>query len=152
MRLFRRPASRSHPPEAPAKVCPSLALQAGVLIFLTGIISPRRLPRWGLGLAILTVGCNPGRVPFGSVRGQVSFKGVPLPAGLIVFTPDPTRGHRGPLACAEIQADGRYDLRTEDQAGAAPGWYRVTLGAGGSSRPATRRAPCVGAPSVLPGA
>lgn len=81
---------------------------------------------WLCLLTVLAAGCDTGtdvRVP---VRGKVCFQGVPLASGLIVFSPDPARGG-GPLAQAEVRADGAYDLRTEDGAGAVPGWYRVTV-------------------------
>ena len=77
----------------------------------------------GLALA----GCTAPEEPLAPVHGQVFHNGAPLPGGTIVFTPDPTRGGNGPSARAEIQADGRYVLRTGDQYGAAPGWHRVTI-------------------------
>jgi hypothetical protein len=46
---------------------------------------------------------------------------------VIVFTPDESRGGSGPLARAEIQADGAYQLRTGESPGAVAGWYRVTV-------------------------
>jgi hypothetical protein len=61
------------------------------------------------------------------VHGTVSYQGVPLHAGTIIFTPDPERGTTGPVALAAIQPDGSYLLQTGDQPGAAPGWYRVTI-------------------------
>jgi hypothetical protein len=81
----------------------------------------------GLVLAVLAVvGCS-GDEPLTPVHGRVFFRGQPLPGGTIVFTPDPERGGRGPLAYAEISADGRYSLRSGDKLGAVAGWHRVTI-------------------------
>jgi hypothetical protein len=84
----------------------------------------------GIGTALLGLlffGCEaePARpVP---VHGKVFYKNVPLPGGIIVFTPDAARGGDGPMAHAEIQADGSYTLRSDCGAGAMPGWHRVTI-------------------------
>ena len=87
------------------------------------------------------------RVP---VRGKVCYRGVPLAAGLIVFTPDPARGCRGPLCCAEVQPDGVYELRTENAPGVPAGWYRVTVAAC-EAAPAAPTGPHLAIPrSLLP--
>jgi hypothetical protein len=57
----------------------------------------------------------------------VFYRGQPLAGGTIVFTPDPERGGRGPLATGEIGSDGRYSLRTGETPGAVPGWHKVTI-------------------------
>jgi hypothetical protein len=86
-----------------------------------------------LGAAVLALlllglaGCGKTPSKPAAVQGRVSYRGALLPGGTIVFTPDTARGGSGPLARAEIQPDGTYSLRTEDQAGAYPGWYRVTV-------------------------
>lgn len=72
-------------------------------------------------------GCGKTPTQPAAVQGRVSYRGMPLPGGTIVFTPDTARGGSGPLARAEIQSDGTYTLRTDDHAGAYPGWYRVTV-------------------------
>jgi len=61
------------------------------------------------------------------VRGKVSYLGKPLPSGTIVFAPDAQRGTSGPLARAEIQSDGTYQLKCGETAGAVAGWHRVTV-------------------------
>jgi hypothetical protein len=78
---------------------------------------------------LLAAGCGSDADRLTSVRGKVSYKGVPLPGGTIVFTPDAARGNSGPLARAEIRPDGTYLLRTGDRPGAVPGWHRVTVAA-----------------------
>ncbi len=78
-------------------------------------------------LMLLMIGCDAeSRTPV-PVRGKVFYRGIPLKSGLIVFAPDSTRGTEGPLARAEIQSDGAYELHTEGAAGVHPGWYRVTV-------------------------
>jgi hypothetical protein len=79
-----------------------------------------------VGLLLLS-GCGVEQPKLAIVHGKVSHDGAPLPGGTIVFTPDATRGNTGPLAWAEIQRDGTYSLRTDDQPGATPGWHRVTV-------------------------
>jgi hypothetical protein len=80
-----------------------------------------------LPLALLATGCGSGRRPLTPVHGKVYCHGTALSRGTIVFTPDASRGHCGPLARSAIQPDGSYSLRTDSHYGAAPGWYRVTV-------------------------
>lgn len=42
------------------------------------------------------------------VRGEVTFQGDPIPAGMVVFEPDATQGNSGPQGFAPL-TDGRYD-------------------------------------------
>jgi hypothetical protein len=78
-------------------------------------------------LFLVGAGCGTKPPKLTPVRGQVFYQGMPMRGGTIVFTPDSDRGGRGPLARAEIQADGRYVLRTEDELGAVAGWHRITV-------------------------
>ncbi|HBO42431.1 MAG TPA: hypothetical protein DD670_00520 [Planctomycetaceae bacterium] len=59
------------------------------------------------GLLLAAQGCGKSRVERHTLSGQVTFAGKPVPAGLIIFEPDPTKGNRGPQGYAEI-LDGRY--------------------------------------------
>jgi hypothetical protein len=79
-----------------------------------------------LGL-LVAAGCGREPAPLAPVSGRISFQGKPLAGGTIVFTPDPERGGSGPLAFAEVKADGSFTLRTGAQFGAVPGWHRVTV-------------------------
>jgi hypothetical protein len=45
------------------------------------------------------------------LSGTVTFKGRPVPAGVIVINPDLSKGNDGPQGFAEIR-DGRFDTRT----------------------------------------
>ena len=81
---------------------------------------------WAL---LLRAGCGGSEPTLVPVAGQVFYRGRPLNGGTIVFTPDAQRGGRGPLACAEIDAEGRFTLRTGDKKGATAGWHLVTIAA-----------------------
>lgn len=48
------------------------------------------------------------------VWGTVTFKGQPVPAGVIVMNPDFAKGNDGPQGMAEIK-NGRYDTRSLDK-------------------------------------
>ena len=89
----------------------------------------RHLPWIGLVVcgALVWVLCHGGAAPFQPVSGKVTYHGLPVQTGTIVFTPDAARGTHGPLAMAEIRPDGTYLLKTGDATGASPGWYRVTV-------------------------
>lgn len=89
------------------------------------------LPLLCLAAALLCVlpGCQQGNTPLAPVRGKISYRGMFLQNGTIVFIPDASRGTTGPLSQAVIQPDGSYNLRTEQGFGAVPGWHRVTVAA-----------------------
>lgn len=54
----------------------------------------------------LLAGCG-GGPEFYQVSGEVTFRGVAIPAGEIRFAPDGRRGNEGPAVVARI-VDGRY--------------------------------------------
>lgn len=88
----------------------------------------------------LSSGCEMGSERLVAVHGKVSYKGVPLSGGTIVFTPDAQRGTTGRMARSEIRQDGTYLLQTDSSAGAIVGWHRVTVmaietGSGGGPDP-----------------
>jgi hypothetical protein len=78
-------------------------------------------------LVLPVAGCDPGSSSLSPVQGQVRYHGLPVAGGTIVFAPDAARGNAGPLARADLQADGGYSLSTAGAPGAAAGWYRVTV-------------------------
>src|SRR4051794_22955012 len=85
-----------------------------------------------LGLSLVTVtaflwGCRRTPAPLTPVAGKVAYKGLTLPGGTIVFTPDTSRGATGPIAFGKINSDGSYQLYTSENPGAAAGWYRITV-------------------------
>src|SRR6516162_10140629 len=77
-------------------------------------------------LACLAVaaGCRSGSDQLAPVKGKVTYQGVPVPGGTIVFIPDTTRGTHGNLAMADLQPDGSFALKTNDVLGAVPGHHR----------------------------
>ena len=62
-----------------------------------------------------------------TVRGRVTFQGLPVAGGLVVFAPDADRGASGKAVRAETGADGTFDLSAAGAGRVAPGWYRVAL-------------------------
>jgi hypothetical protein len=91
---------------------------------------------FALTVCVLGAGC-PRSAPLQSVGGKVSYRGVVLNNGVVVFTPDAGRGESGPVALGTIREDGTYQLSTGDAAGATPGWYRVTVAAFATLPPKT---------------
>ena len=83
---------------------------------------------FALTLCVLGTGC-PRSAPLQTVGGKVTYKGAALNNGVVVFTPDASRGESGPIALGTIREDGTFALSTGDAAGASPGWYRVTVAA-----------------------
>ena len=87
-----------------------------------------RHPYWALaGLLVLLAGCAPGQPQYKPVHGKVFYRGAALAQGTIVFAPDASRGYRGPLSYAQIEADGSYTLHSDDHPGALVGCHRVTI-------------------------
>src|SRR2546430_10818884 len=87
---------------------------------------------------LLTAGCHPAAETLAPVKGKVTFHGVAVSGGTIVFIPDGSRGTRGNLGLADIQPDGTFVMRTNNVSGAVPGHHRVTIAclhAGGPGQP-----------------
>jgi hypothetical protein len=82
----------------------------------------RRIPvRVGLLAALLcgaALGCGDDSTH--QVSGKITFKGQPIPAGMIYFIPDESKGNSGPTGYADIK-DGQYDTSAEGGQGAAGG-------------------------------
>ncbi|MBM3993096.1 MAG: hypothetical protein FJ303_02910 [Planctomycetes bacterium] len=78
-------------------------------------------------IACFVAGCSKKSTTLNSVTGKVLYKGVPLTTGIIVFSPDTSRGESGKIAFSKIKEDGSYTLYTGDEPGATAGWYRVTV-------------------------
>jgi hypothetical protein len=84
-------------------------------------------PALALFLLLPVGGCESGAESLAPVQGKVSYRGVTLHTGTIVFSPDPARGTFGPVASGQVQADGSYSLWTGAQPGAVIGWHRITI-------------------------
>jgi hypothetical protein len=77
---------------------------------------------------LLAIGCGePPAPPLAAVHGQVTFRGSPLPGGLVVFTPDGDFGAHGAQAEGAIGPDGRFHLTTAKAPGAPVGKHRVSI-------------------------
>jgi hypothetical protein len=85
----------------------------------------------GLGLAGTMVLSSPGcrrQPPMGVVSGTLRLDGRPAANVLVTFLPDPAKGTKGPRSAAATDAQGRYQLRCDDQRdGAVQGWHRVVI-------------------------
>src|SRR4051812_37296397 len=78
--------------------------------------------RFGLFAALfVTLGC--GGPQAARVSGTVTLDDQPLTKGSVTFNPVGT----GALASGQIDAQGRYQLRTGTDLGCAPGSYIVTV-------------------------
>lgn len=86
-----------------------------------------RILRFAWLLLLPLAGCGQGEPTLLPAEGRILYRGQPVDAGTIVFTPDAERGNTGPLAWAEIQADGRFRLRSNEKEGIVAGWHRVTI-------------------------
>jgi hypothetical protein len=86
--------------------------------------------------ALLASGCRRSTALY-PVAGKITYRGAALNNGVIVFTPDASRGESGPSALGTIRADGTYTLSTGDAAGANSGWYRITVAAVAAPAPKT---------------
>jgi hypothetical protein len=63
-------------------------------------------------IALTVAGCAARGPQRWDLSGQVTYNGKPLPAGVILFDPDVTRGNDGPGGFANVK-DGTYDTRKE---------------------------------------
>jgi len=74
--------------------------------------------RYAIGVLVcltMLVGCSSKPKP-AQLSGMVTFKGQPVPAGYVSFTPDVEKGNKGQLRVFQIK-DGAYDSAKE----ASPG-------------------------------
>jgi hypothetical protein len=71
-------------------------------------------------IAIATSGCGKTGPQRFEVTGTVTYDGEPLPRGTIRFEPDASKGNRGPVGIAAIEA-GRYSTAEEGARGVLQG-------------------------------
>ncbi len=81
--------------------------------------------KWFLAAAIVAVavGCSSQSTTAAKLSGKVTFKGQPVPAGWISFTPDVGRGS---VKVFQIK-DGVYDSSKESQPPLEPGIYQIRI-------------------------
>lgn len=91
-----------------------------------------------LAVTVALAGCGRQEAPnVVHVNGTVTYDGKPLPLGMIVFEPDPSRGNRGPQGHADIK-EGKFDTRRSRQgAVVGPQLVRITGGDGVNPEPFT---------------
>ncbi|QDU31205.1 hypothetical protein ETAA8_63580 [Anatilimnocola aggregata] len=79
------------------------------------------------------VGCEmKSGPPTYKLSGAITFDGQPIPKGMIVFTPDSSKGNSGPQGVAMI-TDGKYDTSTANGSGVGSGPTIVrVMGEGGA--------------------
>ena len=92
-----------------------------------------------IGAALLLLaGCGQSGPPQFHVTGEVTWRGQPVPAGMITFTPDARQGNSGPQGFAAIH-DGHYSTR-QDWRGPVSGPHVVAV-AGYDGKQPTDEAP-----------
>ncbi|NLE38728.1 MAG: carboxypeptidase regulatory-like domain-containing protein [Pirellulaceae bacterium] len=64
--------------------------------------------------------------PLVQVTGQVTLDGNPIAEGNVVFVPDASKGHSGPMSMSLI-TNGQYRIRTVGKDGVPAGWYTVIV-------------------------
>jgi len=74
---------------------------------------------------LIMVGCGPSPAARHELQGNASFAGRPIPAGLLVLTPDLAAGGGGPQGAAVI-TQGRFSTRHSGR-GVRGGRYTITL-------------------------
>lgn len=73
----------------------------------------------------LVLGCSTKPTP-AQLSGTVTFKGQPVPAGYISFTPDVAAGGLGQIRVMQIK-EGVYDSSKESEPGLKPGAYLIEI-------------------------
>jgi hypothetical protein len=82
-----------------------------------------------LSLVMAAAGCGGARYP---VSGRVLLNGKPLQGkeGVVVLKPDASKGNNGSAsAVGVLEKDGSFNILTNGQPGARPGWYKVMISA-----------------------
>jgi len=84
---------------------------------------------------LLAAGCGPAGPRRHDVSGEVTFRGRPVPVGVIRFLPDTQQGNAGPAGFAAIE-NGRYDTAASGR-GTVGGPHEVVIsGFDGKADPA----------------
>jgi hypothetical protein len=92
-----------------------------------GTASRKQLPHMLLcmSLVVLFTACTKQPEPI-HVSGTVTFRGQPVPKGLILIHPDRQQGNSGPFGIATIQ-DGKFDTKEMKGRGAMPGRVKFAI-------------------------
>lgn len=81
---------------------------------------------WLLLKVLVVTGCGERGPKLYEVSGTINFKGQPVPAGTVMFTPDQRKGGSGPSGLANIKS-GRYNTADFDGTGVMGGPYVVQI-------------------------
>ncbi len=73
----------------------------------------------------LVCGCS-SKPKLAQLSGKVTFKGQPVPAGFISFTPDVANGNNGQITVLQVK-DGVYDSSQQTPPGLKPGPYFLRI-------------------------
>ena len=76
-------------------------------------------------VAVLFSGCS-SEPKLAQISGKVSFKGKPVPAGYVTFTPDVAKGTNGQVVGFQIK-DGSFDSARNNPPGIAAGSYKLRI-------------------------
>lgn len=105
-------------------------------------------------LTVPLSGCGGGSgLKLEKVSGVVTFDGQPLTKGNVQFTPDGSKGTRGPMATGAIGSDGKFTLTTTTPGdGAQVGCYKVSVNCWEEEAPFDPKNPKPSAPakSLIP--
>lgn len=71
------------------------------------------------------LGCGPGKPALTEISGTITFKGEPIPAGDISFTPDVSISN-GQLRMYMVK-DGKFNSEDTPESGLLPGKYKVRI-------------------------
>ncbi|QDS99103.1 hypothetical protein [Adhaeretor mobilis] len=86
-------------------------------------------------LASFVTGCaDEEGVPRYHIRGEITFKGEPVPKGSVRFRPDKSRGNNGPSGYALIE-EGQYDTAKSNRGAIAGPHIVEIMGYDGKSAP-----------------
>ena len=83
-------------------------------------------PLFLLLILSLVSGCGDSGPPRAAIWGKVTWKGEPVPSGVIYFSPDASRGNSGPQGFALIE-DGVFDTRRPRAKGCSAGPQLVQI-------------------------
>lgn len=87
---------------------------------------------FAVAFAVSSSGCGGSKFEFASVEGRVVLDGEPVSEAKVIFMPATTneKGESGPYSQGVTDANGHYELRTQDEAarsGAVVGRHRVIV-------------------------
>lgn len=77
-------------------------------------------------IVLIGEGCSRHPDPV-HVSGTVTFRGKPVPKGIVFIHPNQQKGNSGPYGVAMIK-NGRFDTSQQGGSGAMPGFVKIAVG------------------------